>query len=79
MHNNSLFFVLVLVLVAALTSCSKSATCECTTKEVLDADGTVLSSSKDTYKNYGNDPTCDDWESVQTTASTTITTTCASI
>lgn len=79
MHNNSLFFVLVFVLIAALTSCSKSATCECTTKETLDSDGTVISTSKETFQSAGNDPTCDDFESVTGSDTTTITITCVAL
>jgi hypothetical protein len=77
--QKSIFFIMVFALIAALTSCSKSATCECTTEEVLNADGSVISSSKETYQSAGNDPTCNDFEDTFTTDSSTVTTTCVSI
>ena len=76
----NIFLILILFSVAyGVSSCAKNATCDCTTKETRNDNGEVVSSEKNVYHNYGNDPTCNDWEDVSIGDSTTTTITCKSI
>lgn len=77
--KNIFMICTVLIMAYSFSSCAKNATCECTTKETRIDDGSVISSEKNVYHNYGNDPTCNDWEDVTVTDSSTVTITCKSI